>query len=154
MRYRARALVVCALAVGLAAAGCSKNSGNTGSNTGPTAAPQAIDIDTAGTAPTPAPAIPGAKSGGTVTWLEDGAPEHLDPLRGFRWRRVEPIPSVTPPRDSRQGGVAVSADKCWATDALNFSTSWARVCFDFSAFCASEIFAAFEIPAKDVSISV
>lgn len=79
MRYRARALVVCALAVGLAAAGCSKNSGNGGGGTGPTAAPQAIDIDTAGTAPTPAPAIPGAKSGGTITWLEDGAPEHLDP---------------------------------------------------------------------------
>lgn len=79
MRYRARALVVCALAVGLAAAGCSKNSGNGPGGTGPTAAPQAIDIDTAGTAPTPAPPIPGAKTGGTITWLEDGAPEHLDP---------------------------------------------------------------------------
>jgi peptide/nickel transport system substrate-binding protein len=79
VRYRARALVVCALAIGLAAAGCSKNTGGNGSNTGPSAAPQAIDIDTKGTAPTPAPAIPGAKPGGTITWLEDGAPEHLDP---------------------------------------------------------------------------
>jgi len=71
--------VVCALAVGLAAAGCSKNSGSNGGSNGPTAAPQAIDIDTAGTAPTPAPPIAGAKPGGTITWLEDGASEHLDP---------------------------------------------------------------------------
>jgi len=79
VRYRGRALVVCALAVGLAAAGCSKNTGGAGGSASPTAAPQAIEIDTKGTAPTPAPEIPGAKSGGTVTWLEDGAPEHLDP---------------------------------------------------------------------------
>lgn len=78
MRYRVRALMVGALAVGLAAAGCSTNKGGSGTPT-PTAAPQAIEIDTKGTAPTPAPDIAGAKPGGTITWLEDGAPEHLDP---------------------------------------------------------------------------
>jgi peptide/nickel transport system substrate-binding protein len=79
VRYRVRALVVGALAVSLAATGCSKNTGGAGPDAAPTAAPQAIDIDTKGTAPTPAPEIPGAKAGGTITWLEDGAPEHLDP---------------------------------------------------------------------------
>jgi len=71
-------LVVCAVAVALAATGCSKNSGNTG-NVAPPAAAVPINIDTKGTAPTPAPPIPGAKSGGTYTWLEVSAPEHLDP---------------------------------------------------------------------------
>jgi len=71
--------VVCALAVGLAATGCTKNTGGGGASDTPTAAPQAIDIDTKGEAPTPAPAVPGAKPGGTITWLEDGAVEHLDP---------------------------------------------------------------------------
>jgi len=70
--------VVCALAVGLAAAGCTKNNGGNGT-TDNSAAAVPIDIDTAGTAPTPAPEIPGAKPGGTITWLEVAAPEHLDP---------------------------------------------------------------------------
>jgi peptide/nickel transport system substrate-binding protein len=70
--------VVCALAVGLAAAGCQKNSGGNQQNNN-AQAPVPIVIDTQGKAPTPAPEIPGAKSGGTLTWLEDGAPEHLDP---------------------------------------------------------------------------
>jgi peptide/nickel transport system substrate-binding protein len=70
--------VVCALAVGLAATGCTKNQGSTGGGTTPAdAVPILIDKD--GKAPTPAPPIDGAKSGGTLTWLEDGAPEHLDP---------------------------------------------------------------------------
>jgi peptide/nickel transport system substrate-binding protein len=71
--------VVCALAVGLAAAGCSKNTGNGATNNQPPPAAVPIVIDTQGTSPTPAPEIPGAKPGGTITWLEDGAPEHLDP---------------------------------------------------------------------------
>jgi peptide/nickel transport system substrate-binding protein len=70
------------LAVGLAATGCSKN---TGGGNGPDQQQQAvpIDIDTKGTAPTPAPPIPGAKSGGTYTWLEVAAPEHLDPQQVY-----------------------------------------------------------------------
>src|SRR5262249_41120515 len=78
------ALVVCALAVGLAASGCSKNAGTSGGGSGgpgPAAAP--IIIDTNGTAPTPAPEIPGAKPGGTIFWLEDGAPEHLAPQQAY-----------------------------------------------------------------------
>jgi peptide/nickel transport system substrate-binding protein len=70
--------VVCALAVGLAATGCTKNQGSTGPGTKPEDAVPIL-IDTTGKAPTPAPPIDGAKSGGTLTWLEDGAPEHLDP---------------------------------------------------------------------------
>jgi len=80
VRYRARALVVCAVAVGLAAAGCSKNTGNnpgTDATTPPASVP--IEIDTQGTSPTPAPDIPGFKTGGTLFWLELAAPEHLDP---------------------------------------------------------------------------
>ena len=72
MRYRARALVVCALAVGLAAAGCSKNSG-TGNQPNPgdiKAVP--IEIDTQGKAPTAAPEIPAVPSSVTVRWLERG----------------------------------------------------------------------------------
>jgi peptide/nickel transport system substrate-binding protein len=65
--------------VGLAAAGCTKNTGNRGSDSGPSGQQQAIVVDTKGTAPAPAPAIPNARSGGTIFWLEDGAPEHLDP---------------------------------------------------------------------------
>jgi len=67
------------LAVGLAAAGCSKNAGSGPNNNQPPPAPVPIEIDTAGTSPTPAPEIPGAKPGGTITWLEQFAPEHLDP---------------------------------------------------------------------------
>jgi peptide/nickel transport system substrate-binding protein len=78
VRYRARALVVCALAVGLAAAGCSKNTGGNGPGDN-SQAPVPVVIDTQGTSPTPAPEVPGAKPGGTVTWLQISAPEHLDP---------------------------------------------------------------------------
>jgi peptide/nickel transport system substrate-binding protein len=78
VRYRARALVVCALAVGLAATGCTKNSGG---NIAPVNPADAVPIvvDTEGKAPTPAPPIEGAKTGGTLFWLELAAPEHLDP---------------------------------------------------------------------------
>ena len=41
--------------------------------------PDPINIDTRGNAPTPAPPIDGAKSGGTLFWLESTAPAHLDP---------------------------------------------------------------------------
>jgi peptide/nickel transport system substrate-binding protein len=80
VRHRARALVVSAVALSLAVAGCSKNTGGT-SGGGGSKAPeqQAIIIDTKGTTPVPAPDVPGAKQGGTITWLEDGASEHLAP---------------------------------------------------------------------------
>jgi peptide/nickel transport system substrate-binding protein len=71
--------VVCGLAVGLAAAGCSRNAGNRADDTGPSTDHQAIVIDFQGTAAVPAAPIPNAKSGGTIFWLEDGAPEHLAP---------------------------------------------------------------------------
>jgi len=81
VRYRVRALAVSALAISLAVAGgCAKNTGSTGGTGG--GGPQkqeAIQIDKEGKSPTPAPEVPGAKKGGTLTWLEDGAPEHLNP---------------------------------------------------------------------------
>ncbi|NUO59163.1 MAG: ABC transporter substrate-binding protein [Hamadaea sp.] len=43
------------------------------------AATAEVVIDFAGTAPTPAPAVPGARTGGQVTWLQDAPPAHLDP---------------------------------------------------------------------------
>jgi peptide/nickel transport system substrate-binding protein len=67
----------------LAIAGCSKNTGNSGNGGGGQQAQQAIKIDKEGKAPTPAPAVPGAKSGGTLYWLEEGAPEHLDPQQMY-----------------------------------------------------------------------
>jgi peptide/nickel transport system substrate-binding protein len=79
VRNHMKAWVVCGLAVGLAAAGCTKNTGGPGTDNGPSTAHQAIVIDIKGSAPTPAPPIPNAKPGGTIYWLEDGAPEHLDP---------------------------------------------------------------------------
>ena len=38
-----------------------------------------VVIDTAGTAVTPAPEVPGARRGGTLHWLQDGSPGHFDP---------------------------------------------------------------------------
>jgi len=79
VRYRVRALTVSALAISLAVAGCAKNTGGSNSTTGGQEKQQAIIIDTKGTTKGPAPAVPGAKPGGTLNFLEDGAPEHLDP---------------------------------------------------------------------------
>jgi len=68
------------IAVTLVAAGCSKNSGSddTDSDTGKTTAAVLVD-DAKG----PAPAVPGAKSGGTVRMLESADFEHLDPQRTY-----------------------------------------------------------------------
>jgi peptide/nickel transport system substrate-binding protein len=79
VRYRVRALTVSALALSLAVAGCAKNTGGQGNGPGGQSKQQAIIIDKEGKAPTPAPDIPGAKKGGTLEFLEDGAPEHFDP---------------------------------------------------------------------------
>ena len=78
MRRNLAALAVGVLAVGLAATGCTKNTGdsNTGNND-KVASASAVDYE--GKAPTPAPEVEGAKPGGTITMLEDGAPEHLSP---------------------------------------------------------------------------
>jgi peptide/nickel transport system substrate-binding protein len=86
VRYRVRALAVSALAVSLAVAGgCSKNTGGAGNTGG--GGPQkqaAIIIDTKGdVGKAPAPDVPGAKKGGTLYWLEDGAPEHLRPQKAY-----------------------------------------------------------------------
>ncbi|NUT34737.1 MAG: ABC transporter substrate-binding protein [Hamadaea sp.] len=43
------------------------------------AAQQSVVIDFAGTTPTPAPAVPGAQTGGQISWLQEFAPAHLDP---------------------------------------------------------------------------
>lgn len=79
MRHRVRVLAIGTLAIGLAAAGCSKNTGSSASGSNEQAKQQAITVDYKGTTKTPAPDVPGAKPGGTINWLEDGAPEHLDP---------------------------------------------------------------------------
>jgi peptide/nickel transport system substrate-binding protein len=72
-------LLVSALAVSLAVAGCAKNSGSKGGGGNAPQKQAAITLDKEGKTPTPAPEVPGAKKGGTLMWLEDGAPEHLDP---------------------------------------------------------------------------
>jgi len=78
VRRNLTALAVGVLAVGLAATGCTKNSGDTGTGNGDkVASASAVDYD--GKAPTPAPEVQGAKPGGTLTIYEDGAPEHLSP---------------------------------------------------------------------------
>ena len=80
MRHRTRALAVSAVALSLAVAGCSKNTGTSPSGGSSSAAEQqAIVIDTKGDTPTPAPAVAGAKPGGTITWLQDTPTEHLAP---------------------------------------------------------------------------
>jgi len=67
------------LVVGLAAAGCSKTTNDSSGGKDTKAEKQVINLDTEGKAPVPAPEVPGAKKGGTITWLQEGAPEHLDP---------------------------------------------------------------------------
>jgi peptide/nickel transport system substrate-binding protein len=80
VRYRVRVLLVSALAMSLAAAGCAKNTGSGGGSGGNAPSTQAaIIVDKEGKTPVPAPEVPGAKKGGTLTWLEDGAVSHLDP---------------------------------------------------------------------------
>jgi len=78
VRRNLTALAVGVLVVGLAATGCTKNSGGSDSDTGANAATvSAVDYD--GKAPAPAPAVDGAKTGGTITIYQEGGPEHLSP---------------------------------------------------------------------------
>src|SRR6185369_8361865 len=79
--FSGRAVVVCALAVGLAASGCTAAPAPAPppENIVGDLLPDAINVDTRGTAPAPAPPIEGARVGGTLFVLEAAAPEHLDP---------------------------------------------------------------------------
>jgi len=79
--FSGRAVVVCALAVGLAASGCTAAPAPAPppENIVEDLLPDAINVDTRGTAPAPAPPIEGARVGGTLFVLEAAAPEHLDP---------------------------------------------------------------------------
>jgi len=79
VRYRVRVLAVSALALSLSAAGCAKDTGSAGRADADQHQKSAIVIDGTGTSPTPAPELPGARKGGTLEYLQDGAPEHLDP---------------------------------------------------------------------------
>jgi len=73
-------LSVGVLAVALVAAGCSKNSGSSDEDkdTGKSTAAVLVD-DAKG----PAPAVPGAKSGGTIYVPESADYEHLDPAQAY-----------------------------------------------------------------------
>jgi peptide/nickel transport system substrate-binding protein len=80
-RRQVRLLGVSLLAVTLVAAGCSKNSGNANDSdksTGKSTAAVLVD-DASG----PAPAVAGAKTGGTITLPESADFEHLDPQRAY-----------------------------------------------------------------------
>ena len=79
MRHTVRSLTVGVLTLGLAAIGvaaCSKNTGSNGNKGNTDNAKSAFIVDFKGTTPTPAPAVAGAKTGGTISVLEDGAWEH------------------------------------------------------------------------------
>jgi peptide/nickel transport system substrate-binding protein len=80
VRRPVRLLSVGVLAVTLVAAGCSKNTGsdNTDTNTGKSTAVVLVDDATG-----PAPAVPGAKGGGTIYLPESADYEHLDPARDY-----------------------------------------------------------------------
>jgi len=78
VRHPVRALVIGVALVGLAAAGCSKNTGG-GGNQNTSQVTTAITVDYAGTTPVPAPEVPGATKGGTLGILQEGDFEHLSP---------------------------------------------------------------------------
>src|SRR5262245_29259048 len=79
VRHRARALAISALAIGLAAAGCAKTTDSKSIGEGNDPNAKAIHLDFEGKTPTPAPEVKDARKGGQILWLQEGAPEHLDP---------------------------------------------------------------------------
>ena len=79
MRHPVRATVFGALAVGVLASGCSQVTNTPGTNPSSAAPAPAFIVDYKGETPTPAPEVPGAKTGGTVTVLKEADFEHLDP---------------------------------------------------------------------------
>lgn len=80
MRHPIRALLVGALTVSLAAAGCSRNEGSESKSTDEFKQTKVI-LDEKGEAKTPAAEVDGAKKGGTITVFQDGDFEHLDPAQ-------------------------------------------------------------------------
>jgi peptide/nickel transport system substrate-binding protein len=78
VRRHLTALAVGVLVVGLAATGCSKNTGDKGT-TNTDVANQASAIDYDGKAKVPAPEVKGAVKGGTLTIYNEGDFEHLSP---------------------------------------------------------------------------
>ncbi len=79
MRHPVRALIVGALVVGLAATGCDKNTGSTGTGNEPEKAQSAIIVDYKGETQTPAAPVEGATPGGKLTIMQEGDFEHLSP---------------------------------------------------------------------------
>jgi peptide/nickel transport system substrate-binding protein len=78
VRNTVKAVAIGALAVGVAlSAACTKNTG--GGDTGKEHKAAEFVVDFKGETPTPAPEVEGAKKGGTITILQDGDFEHLDP---------------------------------------------------------------------------
>lgn len=82
MRRRLSALAVGVLVVGLAAAGCTKNTGDDqGSKTD--TSNQESTVDYKGEVKGPAKPIEGATPGGTLTIYQQGEPEHLSPQQVY-----------------------------------------------------------------------
>jgi peptide/nickel transport system substrate-binding protein len=78
VRNTLKAVAIGALVVGVAlSAACTKNTG--GGDKNETAKASDFVIDFKGDTPTPAPEVEGAQKGGTITILQDGDYEHLDP---------------------------------------------------------------------------
>src|SRR4051812_29260410 len=80
VRRPVRMLSVGILAVALAAAGCSKNTGEN-DNAGDTTEASTQTATLAENSDGPAPEVNGAKKGGTVTIYTSGDFEHLDPAQ-------------------------------------------------------------------------
>jgi peptide/nickel transport system substrate-binding protein len=83
VRHPVRALLVSTLAIGLFASGCSKNTGNGGGGTTPSAEKSDIVIDYKGDVKGPAKAPAGAKPGGTLRVLTEADFDHLDPQQEY-----------------------------------------------------------------------
>ncbi|WP_018351574.1 ABC transporter substrate-binding protein [Longispora albida] len=79
MRHRVRALAISALAISLAAAGCSKTTNSDNKGEGADSNKKAIVVDKEGKTPVPAPEVEGARKGGQLLILQDGDFEHLSP---------------------------------------------------------------------------
>ncbi|TQS45956.1 ABC transporter substrate-binding protein [Cryptosporangium phraense] len=81
MRRPIRFTTVAVLAVALAAAGCTKNTGDKDEGDQQEASTQTAVL--AENSDGPAPGVPGAKKGGTVTVYTSGDFEHLDPQQAY-----------------------------------------------------------------------
>lgn len=79
MRHPIRALTIGALALSLAAAGCTKVGEGSGNGNGSPTDSQPIIVDYKGDIKGPAAPVAGAKTGGNITVLQEGDFEYLDP---------------------------------------------------------------------------